>query len=148
MQTVKAYLYSVILEVQIPDPGLFNVRKRVVYARPIKVYQGVDNPVQIIVSNQDNKPYDLTGYSLILDIQDNENQVTLHSYEVDFTDIAKGRGHVVFDRATLDSLDRRFYKITLKKINIETAQSEPVYIDDNYGVPLDLEVLTAYHSAP
>lgn len=148
MKTVKAYLYPIILEVQIPDPEIFNLRKRVVYARPIKVYQGIDNPVQIVVSNQDNKPYDLTGYSLILDIQDTVNQTVIQSYTVEFDDVTRGRGLVVFDRATLDQLDRRYYKITLKKVNLETEQAEPVYIDDNYGVPLDLEVLPAYFDAP
>ena len=53
MQTIKLYLVDQIAEVQIMDPAIFTVRNRTVYSRPIKVYQGVDNPIQVVVKNQD-----------------------------------------------------------------------------------------------
>jgi len=145
MITIKAYLYPNTVEVQIMDPTIFTTRNRVVYSRPIKVYQGVDNPIQIVVRNQDQKSVDLTGYVIQADIQDPTNKVTVNSYGIQYIDQTKGTGTFVLDRFTLDSLEQRFYKLTIKRIKQSDNTEQPVYIDDNYGVPIDLEVLPAYY---
>jgi hypothetical protein len=150
MIVVKAYLVPNTAEVQIFDTSIFTVRNRVVYSRPIKVYQGIDNPVQVIIRNQDQKSVDLTGYSVTAQIQDPANQTTITSYGLDFTtpgsDITKGIGTFVVTGSTINSLENRLYKITFKTINIGTSKEAPLYIDDNYGAPLDLEVLPGYYS--
>ena len=151
MITVKTYLYPNLAEVQVFDPTIFTTRNRQVYSRPIKVYQGIDNPIQVLVRNQDQKSVNLTGSTMTAQIQDPTNQVTVNSYPVTFTDITRGLGSFVLDRETIDGLEQRFYKLTFSTTVIATDVSSPVYIDDNYGVPLDLEVLPAYYqntSAP
>jgi hypothetical protein len=146
MITVKAYLYPNTAEVQVFDPSIFTVRNRQVYSRPIKVYQGIDNPVQVIVKNQEQKKVDLTGYALQADIQDPTNQVTINSYAVTWANIQMGMGQFTIDSSTVNSLEQRFYKLTFRAINQNTDAENPVYIDDNYGVPLDLEILPAYYA--
>ena len=148
MQTIKAYLYPNTLEVQILDTSIYGARNRIVYSRPIKVYQGIDNPIQIIIRNQDQVSVNLTGYSVQVDIQDPTNQLTINSYAVVFTDITKGLGKIVIDKDTLDSLEQRFYKLTFRRIadaEGENVEESPLYIDDNYGVPLDVELEQAYY---
>jgi hypothetical protein len=144
MQTIKLYLVNQIAEVQIMDPTIFTVRNRTVYSRPIKVYQGVDNPIQVVVKNQDQKKVNLTGYTVQASIQDPINQVTVETYAVTFANIAIGQGTVTLDKGTINSLEQRFYKLTFKTIKTSDSTEQPVYIDDNYGVPLDLEILPAY----
>jgi len=146
MITIKAYLYPNAAEVQVYDPAVFTTRNRVVYSRPIKVYQGIDNPIQVVVKNQDQKAVNLTGYSVQAQIQDPTNQVTVSTYAVTFANIQNGLGVFTLDNATVSSLENRFYKLTLRTINNGTNAAAPVYIDDNYGVPLDLEVLPAYYA--
>jgi len=146
MITVKAYLYPNTAEVQVFDPAIFTTRNRVVYSRPIKVYQGIDNPIQVIVRNQDQKGVDLTGYVVQAQIQDPTNGVTIESYAVTFADITKGLANFTLDKSTLNTLENRFYKLTFKTIKSSDNTEQPVYIDDNYGVPLDLEVLPAYYA--
>ena len=145
MITVKAYLYPNTVEVQIFDPSIFNVRNRVVYSRPIKIHQGIDNPVQIIIRNQDQKPVDLTGSAVQVDIQDPTNQLSIANFAVDFnsagSDITKGLGTVILDQLTIDQLEQRFYKLTFHTVRIQDGATAPIYIDDNYTVPIDLEVL-------
>ena len=144
MITVKTYLYPNTAEVQVFDPTIFTTRNRQVYSRPIKVYQGVDNPIQVIVKNQDQKSVNLTGSTVTASIQDPTNQVTVKSYPVTWANIMLGQGSFVFDANTINSLENRFYKLTF---SANTAGNvKPVYIDDNYGVPLDLEILPAYYS--
>ncbi len=146
MQTIKLYLVDQKVEVQILDTSIFTVRNRQVYSRPIKVYQGIDNPLQIVIKNQDQKKVDLSGYSVELQIQDPVNMVTVQTFPVTWVDITKGLATVVLDKTTIDSLEQRFYKLTTKTINQDDLTEAPLYIDDNYGVPLDLQVLPAYYS--
>jgi hypothetical protein len=145
MITVKAYLYPNTAEVQVFDPTIFTTRNRQVYSRPIKVYQGIDNPVQVVIKNQDQKPVDLTGSSVTASIQDPTNQVTVKSYVVTWANIQQGLGNFTFDANTINSLENRFYKLAFATTVTITDQTSPVYIDDNYGVPLDLEILPAYY---
>jgi hypothetical protein len=149
MQTIKTYLYPNTAEVQVFDPTIFTTRNRQVYSRPIKVYQGIDNPIQVIVRNQDQKSIDLTGYAVQVDIQDPTNQVTIASYAVNWANIEKGLGNFTIDIDTVNSLEQRYYKLTFRRITDvegENVTESPMYIDDNYGVPLDLQVLPAYYS--
>ena len=142
---IQTYLYSNKVVAQIVDPTIFTTRNRVVYARPVTVYQGIDNPMQVLVKNQDQKYVDMTGYSMQVDIQDPNNQVLVKSYVVTWTDIAKGFGNFVLDQTTVDGLEQRFYKLTFRTISDSDQSQKPVYIDDNYDVPLDLKVLPAYY---
>ena len=144
MITIKTYLYKNIAEVQIMDPSIFTTRTRIMYSRPIKVYQGIDNPVQVIVRNQDQKNVNLTGYTVQASIQDPVNQVTIETYAVTFANVAIGQGTFTLDRGTINTLENRFYKLTFKTTKTSDSTEQPIYIDDNYGVPLDLEILPAY----
>jgi hypothetical protein len=147
MQTIKTYLYPNTAEVQIIDPAIFTVRNRIVYSRPIKVYQGIDNPIQVTVRNQDQKKYNLTGYALQVDIQDPTNKITVDSIAVTWANITQGLGQFTISSDLVNSMEQRFYKLTFKTIKESDNTEQPVYIDDNYGVPLDLEVLPAYYAA-
>lgn len=155
MQTIKAYLYPNTAQVQILDPSILTVRNRQVYSRPIKVYQGINNPIQVVLRNQDQKKITLLDdngdpiYYVQAQIQDPVNQLTVVSYDVNFTDdgYAKGVGSFAIEKAVIDDLEQRFYKLTFTLEPLATSEKQPLYIDDNFGVPLDLEVLPAYWSS-
>jgi len=147
MQTLKLYLYPNTVEVQVFDPSIFSVRNRVVYSRPIRIYQGVDNPIQVVIKNQDQKAVDLTGSTITASIQDPVNKLTVKSYLVTWANIQSGQGTFTFDKDTINSLEQRFYKLAFNATTISLNQTSPVYIDDNYTVPLDLEILPTYYSS-
>lgn len=147
MQTLKLYLYPNTVEIQIWDTSIFSVRNRIVYSRPVKIYQGVDNPIQVIIKNQDQKPVNLTGSKVTASIQDPVNHVTVKSYVVTWANIQIGQGTFTFDAGTINSLEQRFYKLAFSVTAISSDVTSPVYIDDNYGVPLDLQILPVYYSA-
>jgi hypothetical protein len=146
MQTIKTYLYPNTAEVQILDSSIFSVRNRQVYSQTIKVYQGIDNAIQVLARNQDQKRVDLTGYDMQVDIQDPNNQITVQSYAVTWANIQLGQGTFTISANTVNALEQRFYKLTFRTISTADASQTPVYVDDNYGVPLDLQVLPAYHN--
>lgn len=147
MQTIKSYLYPNKIIVQFLDPTIFTVRNRVVYSRPITVYQGIDNPLQVVVNNQDQKTINTTGYLVQLDIQDPINLGSVESLAVTMTNPTKGQGTVTIPRDVVNALEQRFYKITIKLITVSTNKEQPLYIDDNYGAQLDLEVLPGWYES-
>jgi hypothetical protein len=44
-------------------------------------------------------------------------------------------------------LENRIYKLTFKTNKTSDNTERPLYADDNYGVPIDLDVLPAYYNA-
>jgi hypothetical protein len=147
MQQIQSYLYPNIVVVQFLDPTIFSPRNRPVYSRPIKVYQGIDNPLQVVVKNQDQKPVDVTGYLVQLDIQDPEAKGSMESLAVTITNMTQGQGTVTIPRDVVNSLDQRRYKITIKLINQGTNAERPLYTDANFGAAVDLEVLPGWYES-
>ena len=127
------------------DPTI-KTRNRPVYQRPITVYQGVDNPCFIEFKNQDQKPVNLTGYAVQAAIQDPINKITVNTYAVSFANAANGRGTFTFDSLTISNLENRKYKITFKSNRESDNQEQPLYFDDNYQAPLDLDIQPAYYN--
>ena len=146
MQTLDVFLYKNILEVQVLDPAIYSVRNRIVYAKTIKVYQGIDNPIHIVTKNQEQKPADLTGHLMQVEIQDPENQVTVAAFAVSFVTQNKGLGTFTIPKDTVNALDQRLYHLTARLTNSTTNAVNPLYIDDNYSVAVPLQVLGAYYS--
>lgn len=146
MQTIETFFYKNILEIQVIDPAIFSTRNRIVYSRTIKIYQGIDNPIHIVTKNQDQKAVNLTGYDVQVDIQDPENALTVETFTVNFITQDKGLGVFTIPAAVVNALDQRHYELTVKLIDLTSNDETPLYIDDNYGARLPLQVLSGYYS--
>lgn len=151
MPTITSYLAIQRIPIEVldfSDPTL-KPRNRPVYAHPIKIYQGIDNPIQIVVKNQDQKAVNLTGYTVNVAIQDSENQTTITSFVANNATLGSnlqlGTATITITKDILANLDQRFYKITAKVTSLANV-TQPLYMDDNFSVPLDMEVLPAYYS--
>jgi len=145
MQTIEAFWYKNILEIQVIDPAIFSTRNRIVYSRTIKIYQGIDNPIHIVTKNQDQKAVDLTGYDVQVDIQDPVNELTVDTFTVTFVTQNKGLGTFIIPKSVVNALDQRHYELSVKLIELTTNDETPLYIDDNYNATLPLQVLSAYY---
>ena len=144
---VQTYLYSVKVALQIVDSTIFKTRNRIMYANPITVYQGIDTPVLVTVKNQDQKSVAVANYRFLAEIQDPVNKVAVATYVVEWTDASRGQGKFLMDRTTVDNLEQRFYTLTFRATDINSNVDQPIYIDSNYGVPIDLKVKPAYYNA-
>jgi hypothetical protein len=58
----------------------------------------------------------------------------------------KGFGTFTIPKSDANQLTQRNYRLTFRAINIASNAEQPAYIDDNYGVPIDLIVLPAYYA--
>lgn len=146
MTTIQTYLYTNRIEVQFWNPDVFLTRNFQVYARPVTVYQGIDNPISVIIKTQDQKPANLTGYIVEAQLQDTETKTTIVNISIQLVNAARGYGRMLIDRDTVNSLDKRIYKMTFKKTPIGEARFTPIYADMNQAVPMDLYVQPAYYS--
>ena len=148
MYEIQSYLYDNIIRVQILDQGTFlPPRKRVVFSQPIKVYQGIDNPLQIVVRNQQQKAVNLTGNTMQLDIQDPFEKGAVESLSVTIDNAVTGLCSVTIPKDTTVALKQRMYLLTLKLTNTTTNIDRPLYVDDNFGAQLKIEVLPGWYES-
>lgn len=144
---IQAYLYSNIIEAQIWDLSIFTPRNRPVYCRPLKIYQGIDNPMQVVIRNQDQKLANVTGYAVQIDIQDPLSKGSVQSLAVTMTDLTKGLGTVTIPKDVVNVLEQRIYKLTIKLTDLATNADRPLYVDDNFTAPIDIEVLPGWYES-
>jgi len=148
MYEIQSYLYDNIILVQILDQAKFSPpRNRTVYSQPIKVYQGIDNPLQIVVRDQQQKAASLSGYTMQMDIQDPFEKGAVESLAVTIDNAATGKCSVTIPKATTVALKQRMYYATLKLINTSTNAERPLYMDDNFGAQLKIEVLPGWYES-
>lgn len=148
MYEIQSYLYDNIILVQILDQATFlPPRNRTVYSRPIKVYQGIDNPLQIVVRDQQQKAASLSGYTMQMDIQDPFEKGAVESLAVTIDNAATGKCSVTIPKATTVALKQRMYYATLKLTNTTTNAERPLYMDDNFGAQLKIEVLPGWYES-
>lgn len=145
MAIIQTYLYPNIVPVQIWDPTIFSTRNRQVYARPVVIYQGIDNKLQIRVRNQDQVAVNMAGRLIQVDIQNPRTQSTEYSFSTSYANRTRGYANLIIPAAVANSLNERQYQLTCRVINEADNSEEALYIDDNYGVPLDLIVKPAYY---
>lgn len=144
---ITIYLYPNIIDVQFWDASIFSTRNRYMYAKPVVIYQGIDNPLQVRVRNQEQASVNMTPYLLQVDIQDPLNQQTVQSFGVDFQNIEKGFGTFIIPKDLVNTLEQRRYKLTFRVIKETDNTERPAYADDNYLVPMDLVVMPGYYTS-
>ena len=144
---ITSYLYDQIIDVQVLDEDpLITTRYRTVYNRPIKIYQGIDNPLKIQIKNQDQKPVNMYGANVLIDIQDPTlGNTIVGNIAVTWANANVGIGTVTIDKATVNSLDQRIYTAAVRRVDNTTHVERPLFMDDNFQVQLNLDVLPGYY---
>tara|TARA_R110000823_G_scaffold93747_5_gene205163 strand:+ start:2481 stop:3002 length:522 start_codon:yes stop_codon:yes gene_type:complete len=146
MQQVNSYLYDNTVNVLYDIDPSVEQRNRVVYTRTINIYKGIDNLVKIKVLNNDQKPVNVTGYTLTFNMIDdyvNANATVVLSANVIISNANLGIGTVTLSSLDLVQLDRDVYTYNVKVNN--GSANIAAYVDDNYGAAGQIYVSsTAY----
>lgn len=146
MTIITTYLYPKIITVHFYDKTIYKVRYNKVYAESVVIHQGIDNPIQVRVKNQDQKPVNMTGRVIQVDIQNPESRLTEYSFGMTFDNITKGYGKFIITREQADTLKLRTYKLSFRHIDLNSSDEQPLYVDHNFEVLIDLIVKPAYYS--
>ena len=134
MQQINSYMYDQWVLVQVTTDPNVEQRNRVVYTRPIQVYHGTDNVLKIKVQNGDQKPVNVSAYSLKFNVIDNyvtANSTVVLTTNVTITNASAGLGTVTLTSADLTNLTREQYTYAVV-VNTGSA-NVAAYVDDNYG---------------
>ena len=144
MQQINSYIYdnSVLAQYDV-DPEIMQ-RNRVVYTNTLQIYKGIDNILKIKVQNADQKPVNITGFTLTFNIVEDyvfANATTVLSTNVTIVNATAGLGSVTISSLNMVQLTAEQYNYNVK-INNGTANIA-AYVDDNYGAAGQIMVSSA-----
>ena len=144
MQQINSYIYdnSVLAQYDV-DPEIMQ-RNRVVYTNTLQIYKGIDNILKIKVQNADQKPVNITGFTLTFNIVEDyvfANATTVLSTNVTIVNANAGLGTVTISSLNMVQLTAEQYNYNVK-INNGTANIA-AYVDDNYGAAGQIMVSSA-----
>ncbi len=137
MQTIYAFGYNPALATGTNTTG---TNWRMAYRQPLMLYKGADNVFRIVVFSVTQKVVDLTNYMVQVQLVDKEEKTEVGSFTATIDTPTNGVATVTITSNDLDELQNRFYHITAKLIN-DDAETEILYLDDNYGafLPVTLD---------
>lgn len=149
MQINYLYLYSNRIDVYTNAlTSWTSERYRRVYNRNLKIYQDVDNKIDIQIRNSDQKPVNATGSAMVFNLISRDTQNLVLQKDCTFADASIGRMFVNLTEEELFDLEPGFYEYSIFKetrnvINdteYSVTNRSPMYIDSQYGVKDILEI--------
>ncbi len=142
MQTINVFYYWNEIDVQLGFDPSVGERNRVMYQRTIKMYHGVDNLVCFNIKNGDQKPVNITGFTVNFNIIDDEGGALLYTTPVTVFDPVNGIVSVTIGELVLSPLTASYYNYSLTAINQTTNLEYVLYSGANYEVTGQIELLS------
>lgn len=139
MQVITSYFYPNIIEVQTDSDPLIETRNRIVYARLVKIYKGVDNVIKLQFKNRDQKPVNITGFVVNFTLLNDVDTNVLIQKNGTIVDAVKGIATVTLTEYDLIDLKSVLYNYTVSLV-YPNGSEQVVYADDNYEVRGEISV--------
>ena len=138
MQLVPRYLVSNRSVVVANEAGIIT-EYRPVYQKHIQVYKGIDNVLEFKILNVDQKPIDLTNYTIKFMAFDENNRLIIERDGVSLQSqdstvfINKGLAKVTVLQNDTLNLDQQYLKYTLHLVD-SLGDSVITYTDTHFGM--------------
>ena len=131
MQSISGYLYNQRLDLVINLDPIPTRENQLVYAKPLQIYKGIDNKINLLIKNQDQKLQSLLDTSIIFNLMDSATRELVFTRRV-MPYINKGQAYVRLDQTDIDELTPGIYNYSLQLITGE-GEDRIIYADDNYN---------------
>lgn len=142
MSVITSYLYDNKITVQIlDDDPTIKTRNRIVYSRPVKVYQGVDNVITLQFKNNDQKAANIAGKTFTFSLTANVGNTAIWSTTATISNVSTAIGSVTIDQANVANLTQEYYNYTVTYNS--GGLTLPTYVDDNWGAAGQLQVISS-----
>ena|SRR6056300_924493 len=142
MSVITSYLYDNKITVQIlDDDPTIKTRNRIVYSRPVKVYQGVDNVITLQFKNNDQKAANIAGKTFTFSLTANIGNTAVWSTTATISNVSTAVGSVTIDQANVANLTQEYYNYTVTYNS--GGLTLPTYVDDNWGAAGQLQVISS-----
>ncbi len=146
MQILKTYFENDNLQIfaQLADIGTFTVgsyplENKIVYSNKLALYTGVNNPIRIQCLNSDQQRVNTSNVTVQVGLFEANTQNELIKYTASNVDNANGIVSVNFLPSDLAPLNIGFYEVTVSAVDTN-GNVFPVYIDDNFGNRLTVQL--------
>ena len=142
MSVITSYLYDNKITVQIlDDDPTIKTWNRIVYSRPVKVYQGVDNVITLQFKNNDQKAANIAGKTFTFSLTANIGNTAVWSTTATISNVSTAVGSVTIDQANVANLTQEYYNYTVTYNS--GGLTLPTYVDDNWGAAGQLQVISS-----
>lgn len=131
MQKISSYLYSNRIQLIADLAALetdYPVEWKIVYQRPVKIYKGVDNVIELDVKNADQKRINILGKTIKFVVMDQTDK-EVNTYDAIPMDDGstlgahKGIATLTIPKNDLSNLDPQYLKYSVYQINADTTQT-------------------------
>ena len=102
-----------------------------VYAKPLQLYKGIDNRIQLVLRNADQKPVSLLDSTVIFNLLDSTTSELVFSRQLQLVYSSTGTATTILENNLLNDLRAGFYHYSMTVVNPE-GEAQIVYADDNY----------------
>jgi len=131
VQPIKGYLYlQTITLIKNADLGIYKENQQV-YAKPLQLYKGIDNKLQLVIRDSEQKPINLTGCLVQFNLIDTTTSELVFSRNLQVIYNLRGVATCMLENNLLLGLSSGLYNYSVMVINGENQQ-QVVYADDNY----------------
>lgn len=145
MQSLIVYYYPNIVEVQLNLDPTTKLRNRAMYRRTVKLYKGIDNVIQFIFKNAEQKTVNITGWDVKFNMISDEEGSIVYSTPVTVIDANTGVVTATLGELDLIDLNNIHYNYSLSITDQTTGQEQVVYTDDNYSARGEIELLDGHY---
>ena len=149
MQEISFYLYPNNIDAFTNLDTWDGMRYRKVYNRNVKLYGGVDNKLKIQVRNVDQKPVNLTGFTMVFTLVSRDSEELILEKDCTAYDIATGALSITLTKNDLLNLEPGLYNYSIRREVRSTVDSDeyvvnssfPLYVDSQYGAIGTIEIV-------
>lgn len=145
MYSTTAYLYQQKTKVLMIDTGgdYFTMRYNPVYAKKLTINKGVDNVLLFEFINQDEKPVNITGSTMVFRLVDQGGVELMNETEMTILNALYGRAKVTLPAGALDAIRAQpaSYSITRRSGNL----TEAVFVDAQAGARADVDIMDSVY---
>lgn len=146
MQPIAGYLYKQIITV-IKNADFEPYREnQQVYAKPLQLYKGIDNRIQLVLRNNDQKPVKLLDSTVTFNMLDSTTRELVFSRQLQLLYTNTGSATTVLESNLLNDLKAGFYHYSMIVVNPE-GETQIVYADDNYQAQGKVHVSDSIYGA-
>lgn len=143
MQKLNGYLETQYLSVTYsPDTATSN-RSRTVYARPLKLYRGINNTIQLRLLNADQKAVTITGKTFVFNIIDPSTHLVIKDVTGTLADPSqatlKGYVNFAFTESQLKDANGGLYSYSVHELGSDGSRTV-VYSGDDYGADGEVSI--------
>ena len=132
METISGYLYSQIIDLVSFSETTPNTENLLVYAKPLRIYKGVDNKIKFLIRNQDQKIQNLLYKQITFNLMDPTTSELVFSRTAIMSYDKKGQAYVNLYKEELNDVSAGNYYYSTYIVDGE-GETAIIFTDLNYN---------------